>query len=270
RATACAAFLGSIALLGIALRDETAERRSLALYAYGLNPVALWSVAEGHNDAFLLLAATAAFALARRRGALLGSFALALGPLIKAPGLLFALVYAIRVSWFENQRARSTWIGAAAGTAVAAFLTIPPLFPALTRLGTHGVYAPAVSIQGLIGPVWAAIAATALLANAARMLVRRDPRAFAWAGLAIVAALPHDYPWYALWLVPLALAAGPGPASAALWGATIFALVRYLPDATGNMSDTMARAASAVAALPFALALADLRPSDRRKTTPPP
>ncbi|MBD5656841.1 MAG: hypothetical protein IAI50_16920, partial [Candidatus Eremiobacteraeota bacterium] len=33
RATACAAFLGSIALLGIALRDETAERRSLALYA---------------------------------------------------------------------------------------------------------------------------------------------------------------------------------------------------------------------------------------------
>ena len=269
RAASCAAFLGSIALLGLALRAETRERRSLALYAYGLNPVALWSAAEGHNDTLLLLAATAAFALARRRDVLLGGFALALGPIVKAPGTLFALVFALRATWIERAGPARIWLGVGAGTAVAAALAIPPLLPALARLSHHGVYAPAVSVQGLVGPMWATLIAAALLGNGVRLLVAHEELGFAWAGLALVVALPNVYPWYSLWLVPLALAAGPGGASSALWGATIFAAVRYLPDATGNMTVEAARAASVVAALPFALAFAHLRPFARRKTTTP-
>jgi alpha-1,6-mannosyltransferase len=266
RALACTAFLGSIALLSVGLHDTTPERRSLALYAYGLNPVALWGVAEGHNDALLLLAAMGAFALARRRNALLGSFALALGPLVKAPGALLALVYAVRCTWLGRVPEQRAWLGFFAGSVVATAIALPPLVPALTRLGTHGVYAPSVSAQGLVGPAWAALAAGALFARGAWLLFRRETSGFAWSGLAIVVVLPNTYPWYALWLLPLVLAAGPEPAAAALWGATIFALMRYLPDATGDMSANAARFASAIAALPLLLAVADFRPLARRKT----
>lgn len=268
RAGTCAAFLGSIALLALGLRAEPPGRRSLALYAYGLNPVALWSVAEGHNDAFLMLAATAAFAWARRRDAFVGTFALALGPLVKAPGTALAVAFALRTAW-AGERPRGVWLALGAGTGVAAALTLPELLPALTRVGSHGAYAPAASVQGLVGPAGAALLASLLVLHAAALFLRRDPRGFAWTGLALLAALPNAYPWYALWLLPFALAAGPGPAAAALWGATILGAVRYLPDATGNMGAEAARVASAVATLPFALALAEFRPFARRKTTLP-
>jgi hypothetical protein len=269
RAGACAAFLGSIAFLALALRAQTHGRRSLALYAYGLNPVALWSVAEGHNDAYLMLAATAALAWALRRDAVVGTFALALGPLVKAPGTALAVAFAVRTAWLSRERPRGVWLALLAGTGVAAALTLPALLPALRHVGSHGVYAPAASVQGLVGPAGAAFGAGALLLYAAALLWRRDPRGFAWTGLALYAALPNAYPWYALWLLPLAIAAGPGPAAAALWGATIFSAVRYLPDAIGNISAETARVASAVATLPFALALGEFRPFARRKTKLP-
>jgi len=269
RAAACAAFLASIALLGVALRDRTRERRSFALYAYGLNPVALWTVAEGHNDAILICCAAAAFACARRfpAGA---AFALALGPLVKAPGAVLAVVYAARAAWLEGTQTRAVWLATAAGGAAAVALALPPLLPALRHVATAGVYAPAVSLQGLLGLPAAALLAAAMLANSARLLLRRERRGFAWAGLALLAALPNAYPWYVLWLVPLALAAGDCPSAAALWFATIFAAMRYLPDAAGNMTLDAARAAAAVAALPFALALAEFRPAALRGKTPTP
>jgi len=228
----------------------------------------LWTVAEGHNDAFLLCCAAAILACARRFPAS-AAFALALGPLVKAPGAVLGAAYAVRAAWLERIRPRAVWLATAAGSAAAAALTLPPLLPALRHLARTGVYAPAVSLQGLLGPPAGAALAATMLANAGRLLVGRDRRGFAWAGLALMAALPNAYPWYVLWLVPLALAAGDSPSAAALWFATIFAALRYLPDAAGNMTQDAARAAAAIAALPFALALAEFRPS-ARKTPPPP
>jgi hypothetical protein len=149
--------------------------------------------------------------------------------------------------------------GAAGGIALAAAVSVPPLVPGLASLGAHGIYAPAISPQALLGPLPAAILALGAAGLGIVTLARRHRTGYAWLGLAIVAALPNLYPWYALGLVPWALAAGATPAGEALYGVTIFALVRYLPDAAGNMTNAGVRAAALVALLPLVLAFPGAR-----------
>jgi len=260
RVLAALAFLGSIALLDRALADAPAPRRYLALCAYGLNPVCLWAVAEGHNDAFLLLAIMAAAAFARER-APLAAFALGLSPLLKAPGAAFAFA-AVLDAWSRRSRDRvRVTLAAAGGLVLAACLVLPPLRPALASLGAHGRYAPEVSLQGLIGPE--AAFAIAILAGAYGLwCLRLQNRAgYAWIGIGLLSATPNGYPWYALWLVPWSLAAGTGWASRALWGATIASVARYLPDAAGTLGPEAARLAAAAVTFPLAFALADAFPT---------
>jgi hypothetical protein len=260
RLLAALAFVGSIGFLNIALGGLSRPRRFVALCAYGLNPVILWTVAEGHNDALLLLAATGAAALARARPAL-GAFVLGLGPLLKAPALAFAFGAALD-TWLRGRPERARILAAlGAGLGLAALLTLPLMRPALASLDAHGRYAPEISVQGLLGPLWAfALAGLAATTGIVR-LWRHDAAGAAWLGIALLLALPNGYPWYALWLVPWCLAAGDGAASRALWAATISAGLRYLPDATGTLGPEAARLVSAVAALPLAFAVADFRPT---------
>jgi hypothetical protein len=263
RLLAALAFVGSIGFLGVALAGLEPPRRFVALCAYGLNPVILWSVAEGHNDALLLFAATGAAALARPA---LGAFVLGLGPLLKAPALAFAFGAAL-AAWLRGRPERARIVTSlGAGLALAALLTVPPLRPALASLGAHGRYAPEISVQGLFGP-FAALALAGLAATIGIVrLARHDAAGHAWLGIALLLAIPNGYPWYALWLVPWCLAAGDGPASRALWAATISGVLRYLPDATGTLGPDAARLASAAAAFPLAFAVADLRPSAFKKS----
>lgn len=267
RLLAALAFLGSIGFLNLALAGLSSPRRFVALCAYGLNPVILWAVAEGHNDALLLLAATGAAALARVRPAL-GAFVLGLGPLLKAPALAFALGAALD-TWLRRRPERARIVVAlGAGLGLAALLTIPPMRPALASLGAHGRYAPEISVQGLLGPAAAfALAGLAATIGVVR-LWRCEAAGAAWLGIGLLLALPNGYPWYALWLVPWCLVAGDTAASRALWAATISAVLRYLPDATGTLGPEAARLASAVAALPLAFAAADFRPTFLPKKAP--
>jgi len=265
RAAAAAAFLAGIALLNAALAGRSARLRFAAVSAYGLNPVALWTVAEGHNDAFLMLAALAGAALLARGERFVGALLVGLSPLLKAPGLLLAALAALDAAFFRRRGPRATIAALALGTLLAAALALPPLRPALTALGAHGRYAPSVSAQGLLGPVAALLLAAAAAAFAVVCLRRRQRAGFGWAGVAVLLALPNPYPWYAPWLLPLTLAAGAEPAGIALWAATISSVARYLPDAAGDLLPGAARLTALFAATPLLWALAGIPASTRKK-----
>jgi hypothetical protein len=258
RLIAAAAFLASIPLLAATLAPWDAPRRFIALCAYGLNPAILWTVAEGHNDALLLLLVMSAGAVALRRP-IVAAFVLGLTSLVKAPGAAIAVGAGISVA-ASGRRDRFALLGAlAAGLAVAVAVALPPLLGALATTRAHGHYTPQISAQGLLGLGPALILAAAAAALGLGRLIRRDPSGFAWLGIAQLLALPNGYPWYALWLVPWCLAAGDTWASRALWGATISSVARYLPDAAGTLGPEAARLAAGVAVAPLLLASADLR-----------
>jgi alpha-1,6-mannosyltransferase len=234
RILAALAFVGSIALLERALAGLEDRAKSLVLCAYGLNPTMLWSVAEGHNDAFVLLAAAiAAVAIRSGRTALAGAI-LGLSAAIKAPGAVFAATFGLH-ALFERKDARGA-IGATVGLGLAAAISIPPLLPALGSVRAHGHYLPMVSLQAFIGVGPAMAVAVVLLVRGVAYACRGKREGFASIGIAIVAALPNPYPWYALWLAPLALAGAPSSSATALYAVTILSVLRYLPDATGNMT----------------------------------
>jgi hypothetical protein len=271
RIVAALAFLASIPLLGAALAGWSPARRFGALCAYGLNPAILWTVAEGHNDALLLLMVTAAGAIAVRHPRA-GMFVLGLGPLLKAPGAALALGAVLET--FLRRRPGRLALAAAglAGLALATSVALPPLLPVLASLGATGRYSPQISVQGLIGPVPALALAVAAAAYGVWALAGRDRGGLAWLGIALLVSLPNWYPWYALWLVPWSIAAGDTRASRALWAATISSLARYLPDAVGTLGPEAARLAAGAAVLPLVFATAGTRRagSALKKATAPP
>jgi len=270
RLAASAAFLAGIVMLDVALAGRPPPLRFAAVCAYGLNPIALWTVAEGHNDAFLMLAVLAGAALAARGERVAGALIVALSPLLKAPGLLLAVMAGLDAACFRRPGRRATVTSLGLGTLVAAALVLPPLRPALAALGAHGRYAPSVSAQGLLGPVAALVLAAAAALFAGACLWRRRRAGFGWAGVAVLLALPNPYPWYAPWLLPLALAAGAEPAGIALWAATISSVARYLPDAAGDLLPGAARLSALVAATPLLWALAFAPASIRKKVVAQP
>jgi hypothetical protein len=226
-------FLGSIVLLNAALAGSA--RRRLAVAAFALNPVALWSAAEGHNDVLVLLSVFAGFLWLRRGRSGLAGFALGLAPLIKIIGAIagpVALVFLLvrRAAW-----TRRFAIGLLLGCALAVALIAPLQLRALEALGAHGHYAPKFSLQALLGAIPAILVACAIAALGVRDVARGRFSGIVWLAIAAWLAIPNPYPWYALWILPVAVAAPPGRAALALWAATISGLLRYLPEAFGNI-----------------------------------
>jgi hypothetical protein len=260
RALACVAFLCAIVLFDALLASH--ERRRIRLAIFALNPVAVWSVAEGHNDAFVLLAALAG-ALALRRGrAVAAGVLFGATPLIKAIGLaagppLWALLDA-------KDRGRFGVPFVVTALAVAAWL-LPMQLAALHGLARDGRYAPQFSLQGLIGPIPALSLAGVLAIAGVRDLLARQTRGGVRLALALWLALPNAYPWYALWILPVAAAGAQTWETAALLGVTISVGLRYLPDAYGDLSTVPGALVALGELLPAALALSALRRSKPAK-----
>ncbi len=130
-----AAFLslvaGATALFAV-LDGPRAERGAAAL-SYALNPIALWSAGEGHNDLFALALVLAALAIAKRFP-LAGGFFAAAAALFKLPAALAAIAVAAgrRTKW------PAFAIGVAAGLALVAVFSLPLLHATLARAGTGG------------------------------------------------------------------------------------------------------------------------------------
>ena len=123
RLAACSAFGACSVLLWFVVKREQAP----AAIAFALNPLAVWTAAEGHNDFYALLAVLAGLLAARRVPAAGGALA-ALGALVKLPAIVAAVV-AVRLAGPGRGRFA---IGVAAGTAVAAAWCFP-LFAAMAE-----------------------------------------------------------------------------------------------------------------------------------------
>lgn len=246
RATACVSLLLCIVL---ARRCYRASRLQAAA-AIGLNPVAIWSAAEGHNDALALAVVLAGFAIARRSPPV-GAAIVALSALVKAPGGAVAIAYALR-----ERRAR---IGAVVGLAVAAAGSIPLLKAVAGDLAPRGHYAPAVSLQAVFAPLGAPVAiaaaltiATALAIRGVRLLRARNDEGWIWLGIAAWSIVPNPYPWYSLWLVALAALSLRSRAARVAIALSLTSVLRYVPDAVGTLATPISVTLAIVASLPLA------------------
>jgi hypothetical protein len=252
RAFATTAWLGAAYVFSLLARRWFSERRTVALALFVLNPLGIWCAAEGHNDALMVLIVLLG-TLAIARGAFFaGGLALGLTPLLKAAGAAAGIPLALYVAARARRSALFVWIGYVAGLAAAAGLLVEPMWPALTALRVHGTYAPQVSLQSLSGAIPSlALAALATLTGL-RALARGDSSGALWLALAVPLALPNPYPWYMMWVLPVAAAAR-GPAGTWLWIGTIAGSLRYLPDAFGPLRSDSNVLATIVCLIPFAV-----------------
>ncbi|MFN2459928.1 MAG: hypothetical protein ABR591_04505 [Candidatus Velthaea sp.] len=194
-------------------------RGGAARAAFALNPVLIWSVAEGHNDAAMLAAVLAALAA----GARARPWLVAVGVLVKAPAV---------VAFAALRSSRTTTL--AAGAVLVGYL---PLAAGLLR--GSGWSQPHVAWQSPLGAVAllvgrpAAVLAAAVVCGAAAVAVRRLPQSDRAGAFALVAwyLLPNAYPWYALWIVPVAAANLRSAWAPALIAAAFSAPLRAVTDA---------------------------------------
>jgi len=214
-----------IAAVGVAAHVVPNRGRLLAA-VIGLNPVVISTVADGHNDALVLLViALGAFVALRKPE--LGAFIAGASALIKATGAVAALALAYAL----YNRRFMIWACAAIGACVLVHLFATQLAggyrtAAATDFVGTGPAAVALGIRGLIG---FALAARALY-NAGK---GNRAAALAAGALVIWALYPQDYPWYGVWLLPLAaftLEQREGPVLILL---TFSSTLRYLSDAYG-------------------------------------
>jgi len=267
RIVASLAFLGSIALLHVSLRGK--RYRRFAIAAYGLNPVALWSVAEGHNDALLVLVAFAAFAFLRRSAARASGALFGLAPLLKIIGAAAGPLALVWLWGKRDVRSGRFAIGLMVGLVVAAALVLPLQLKLLGAFAGHARYAPQFSFQSLVGIVPALVVVVAAALTGFRALARGDENGALWLAIAGWLAIPNPYPWYALWLLPVAVAFPPSRTTTALWAATIFAGLRYLPEAFGNMPHLASAILTLALLAPIAFAIpARVNDPVPRKATP--
>jgi hypothetical protein len=228
RLLACAALLACAPLAYAAFAGRSRDERLWAASAIALNPLALWSAAEGHNDALVAALALGAFAAARRYGAFLGGLLAALSLGVKMTGA--AAMVAIAAAYGTGRKAYPVWLGLAAGIAAVA-AAFAPFFAGLPARGEH-VYLPHVSLQAIWPPLGIA-AALATVAFGTRALVRRDAAGWPLVGLGLWLAIPNPQPWYGLWFLPIAALA---PRSIAAWvlvALSLTTVLRYVPDAVG-------------------------------------
>lgn len=247
RITASLSLLGCVPLAYAATAGRPEQQRLGLAAGIALNPVLIWTAAEGHNDALMLAAALGGFTIARRAGPALGAFAIALSALIKAPAALaaFGLALALRA---QPKRWSAALGGALLGLAACALLSLPLLHAA--SLAPEGHYAPAVSLQGaieiltllvsgnsalslVVGAVLGVALAATVAAYGLRRILTNESDGWCYIALGAWLAIPNPYSWYAAWIVPIAFVAPRSRASIAVLGVAVASILRYFPDATG-------------------------------------
>jgi hypothetical protein len=204
-----------------------------------LNPLAIWSAAEGHNDALALAIVLAGFALAARSRIFWGACVVALAALVKAPGAIAAAALAA-ASWGDRARFTRAASGAGLGIAIVAALAIPLEYGVRAHLAPQGHYFPQFSLQYVSVPL-AVIVIAALIAASTSSAVLRYLRMTLGERAALLVfaawlAIPNPYPWYGIWLLPVAFLAWRSSAAWALLAASLLIAVRYYPDATTDLS----------------------------------
>ncbi len=224
RALACGALLLAAWLAAAMTDDET--RAGRVAFFIACNPLALWAAIEGHNDT-LMLAAVLAGIVVLRRFPFIGAAIVALAATIKLPALGAAFAIAAQ-RIVERRNGRLVLAGTLAGTALVVASAQALIHGVRTTMAPQAVYHPMASVQAL-GPIVAAIAAIAVVMRIRAFASPADR--WCVAALALWIAIPNPYPWYALWIIPIAAFAHDQRVVAATLAVAAAAVLRYLPDA---------------------------------------
>jgi hypothetical protein len=239
RILACAALVACVPLADAAFAGFPSRRRLAAAAGIALNPVAIWACAEGHNDSLVLAVALLGFALVQRSRFMPGAMIAALAASIKIPAL--AACFGLIVTALpDRERVHRIAGGVAIGLAVTLAISAPLVLGVRTHLAPDGKYLPQFSPQYALMqmlPLWASVAlvcATALILCIAGVRRLASHEVDGWAFLTFGAwiAIPNPYPWYALWILPIAFLAWRTPAGAALIAGTLLISLRYYAEAT--------------------------------------
>jgi hypothetical protein len=256
RLLACAALLACAPLAYDAFAGRPRNQRLWAASAIALNPVVLWSAAEGHNDALVVAIGLAAFAIARRYGTFLGGLIASFSLGIKAVGGLAMI--GLVATYPKGRAGGYAALGLLIGLAAVLNVYHPYLGDVAASHRAHGPYLPLVSLQAIWPPLGIA-AAIAAVAFGILTLIRRDPAGWLFAALGLWLAIPNPQPWYGLWFLPIAALA---PRSIAAWvlvGLSLTTLLRYYPDAVGIPSYPLDVVLSSLAFAPLLLLCLHLR-----------
>ncbi len=240
RVLACIALVLCAPLAYGAFAPFPRSTRLAAAAGIALNPLAIWSAAEGHNDTIALSIVLAGFALAARSRAFTGALVIALSALIKAPGAIAAIALAAS-AFADRSRFARLAAGAVTGLAVAAALAVPLEYGARAQLAPHGHYFPQFSPQ-YVSFAFALLLIAAVIVGGA---LTRVPAVYLV--FALWCAIPNPYPWYAVWLLPVAFLAWRTQAAWALIAASLLIVLRYYPDATTDISHRLGVAIVAIA-----------------------
>lgn len=284
RVAASLALVACAPLAYLATAGRPTSQRLTAAAGIALNPVAIWCAAEGHNDALMLAVVLAGFFIARRSNVVLGAFVIAASALIKAPGIGAALAFAL-YAFRDRARFARVAIGTVCGIAVTAAIALPFEWGLRNVLVPHGHYTPQFSAQALFadaflpalgsgaltfGMALTLLGCGALLLYGARITLTGSREGFLWMALAVWLAIPNPYPWYALWILPVAFAGVNSRASYAIVLASLAIVVRYLPEASVSSGTQLSIIVTMCAiVLPLAIAIVRapaLRPVSESET----
>ena len=241
----CVAALLICAPLLAALFNDRRHRR-LAISGVLLNPVAIWCAAEGHNDTIVLASVLLGLLVLKRFGHFAGAFALMGSALVKATGIAAAVALAV-FAWPRRDAFLRTIAGIAIGGLIVAALARPFEATIATGIVPHGRYLPQFSLQYLVAQIARAtfgthvhavelaiavalVSAGWLAYRGARLAVAGQMRGAGFFALALWLIIPNPYPWYALWILPVAFLAFEERISWAIVAASLTIFVRYLPD----------------------------------------
>ena len=244
RILSCIALVVCAPLAYTAFAPFGCARSSLAAAGIALNPIAIWSCAEGHNDAIVVAIVLGGFALVARSRTFAGAATVALASLIKAPALAAATAFAL-FAWHDARVRWTVFGGTAAGVVFAAAIAAPLEYGVGVHLAPGGHYAPQFSVQSalaLILPLEAAATVTFALCGVAAVLggiqlYRGNADGAIAIAFAAWLALPNPYPWYAIWFLPVAfLAASDAPEEMwAIVAASLLVVLRYYAEATTDL-----------------------------------
>ena len=233
-----AASLGCLALVWTIARRLGRPPLPAALFV-GLNPLVLvYGLGGVHNDFLmvgLILAGITALLAARPAA---GGAALT-----AAVGLKMSAGLMLPFAALGSRRRGQLLAGAAAAAAATAALSLAAFGFHLPGLDVQSSLVTPLSPSNLLGLALGQGGATpavqiavqlALAATVAWLLVRTargdDWLAMAgWASLALVLSLGWEMPWYALWVLPLAVLSGSRALRRAALGLSVFLLVTLAP-----------------------------------------
>ena len=282
RVLACAVLVLCAPLAYAAFKPFSQSRRLTAAAGIALNPVAIWSCAEGHNDIFVVALVLGGFAIAVRSRAFVGALVVALAALVKAPALAAAAAFSV-YAWPRREMRMRVITGAALGALITIAIAAPLEIGAQKRIALSGHYFAQFSVQyalSTVVPLWIAVTLTfAACAIAAllglRALYLGRPSGAIYVAVAAWLMLPNPYPWYALWILPVAFLASDVRQMWGLIAASLLSIFRYYGDATTELSAPLGVAIVVLqVALPIALIMAArtnrARPDLRETRTPAP